>query len=91
MGKASRTIHYLILHFEKKEIKYIGKPFSVLLDSLKINRVDLIPSAPPGDSLKGYIVTIQFNYSTRFKQQQVLYWHYYIYKMFQPFEARETF
>ncbi|MGE9310812.1 hypothetical protein ACLOAU_04180 [Niabella sp. CJ426] len=66
------TANYLNNEIAAKKSLFIGKPFSVLLDSLKIMPVNLTLSAPPSDSLKGHTATLDFNYSTKFKQSHYL-------------------
>ena len=66
------TANYLKNEIVAKKSLFVGKPFSVLLDSLKIAPVNLTLSAPPADSLKGRIATIDFNYCTKFMQSHYL-------------------
>lgn len=67
------TVNYLSNEVVVKKSLFVGKPFSVLLDSLKINPVKLgIDWTPPADSLKGITAYLDFNYAIKFQEKHYL-------------------
>ena len=93
------TVNYLKNEIVAKKSLFVGKPLSVLLDSLKIKPVKLgIDWSPPVDSLKGRSAFLDFNYSTKFMQshylliewQNPLPWETYTPVTRQGYEALKT-
>lgn len=67
------TVSYLTNEIVAKKSLYVGKPFSILLDSLKIAPVKLgVDCTSPADSLKGATAYLDFNYNIKFKEKHYL-------------------
>lgn len=65
------TANYLIHQIEDKKSLYVGKPLSILLDSLKINPVRSYTAVVPKDNF-GKKLYFEFNYERAFQKSHFI-------------------